>query len=238
MLDILVWLFSQLAVVLAEGVVDSVSNDLKSVDAVLVVDVADLSLLTYVCSDPERFKSLLTVVVDILAAQFEAGADEVWGLYRALGELWLVPEDVAHYLNLLLLDGVVGGVDLNVSLKWFLHDNLVLAVFHSDDNLKRKLFQRRNIISEVTRVLKDGNPNAHGMLLYEAVQLVNVKAIVDVPLQSHNILYSSLVLPVRYLVIQPAILFQDFKSLLASEELGNEDVHVAWLTHVAWGFLF
>ena len=54
---------------------DSVSDDFKAVDAVLVVHVTDLSLLADVGFDPEGLQSLLAVVVDELAAKLEAGAD-------------------------------------------------------------------------------------------------------------------------------------------------------------------
>lgn len=135
------------------------------------------------------------------------------------------PDHVSHYLHLLLLDRIVGVVHLDVGLERLLNQNL-LVVFNFHDNLKRKLFQGRNFIPEIAGMLINRDPDANRMSLNKAIELIDIQAIIDVSLQSHDVLHTSILIPIMDLVIEPSILFQQHESLLAPQEFGDEDIHV------------
>eukprot|EP00356_Strombidium_inclinatum_P016579 CAMPEP_0170494854 /NCGR_PEP_ID=MMETSP0208-20121228/14875_1 /TAXON_ID=197538 /ORGANISM="Strombidium inclinatum, Strain S3" /LENGTH=318 /DNA_ID=CAMNT_0010770963 /DNA_START=1186 /DNA_END=2141 /DNA_ORIENTATION=+ len=103
---------------------------------------------------------------------------------------------------------------------------LLLAVFDSDDYLEGELLESGDVASEVVGVLKDGDPDAHGVLLHQTVQLVHVQSVVNVPLKPHDVVDASTLLPVGHFGVQPPVTLQDLEALLATQELGDEDVHV------------
>lgn len=139
------------------------------------------------------------------------------------------PKHPANDLHLLLLNGVRRVLNLDVGLQRLLSKHLVVAVLDLHHHLEGELLQGRYLVSEVTRVLVDGNPDAHRMRLHQAVELVDAEALVDVPLQLHHVLDAASLIPVVYLVVNPATIFEDLETLLASQELADEDVEVVAL---------
>ena len=75
-------------------------------------------------------------------------------------------------------------------------------------------------------MLEDGDPDTHGVSLYDTIELGNVEAIVDVFLKSCNILNTSILNPVVQLVVEPSVILKHLESSLTSQELRNEDVNI------------
>lgn len=74
-------------------------------------------------------------------------------------------------------------------------------------------------------MLVDWNPNAHGMSLHQTVELVYIEAIINVSLEPHNILNSTVLVPVMNFMIKPPIFFEKSKALLTSQKLVDKQVH-------------
>jgi hypothetical protein len=73
----LVWFLAQLTVIFAKLEMNTIPDDLEFVNAKLIVHISYLSLLSDIGLDPLGFNGFLALMVNELAAQLEASADEV-----------------------------------------------------------------------------------------------------------------------------------------------------------------
>jgi len=67
-------------------------------------------------------------------------------------------------------------------------------------------------------VLENRNPDTHCMGLNKTVELINVEPIIDVAFESHDVVYSTVLVPVVNFTLQPPILEQDVKPLFTPQE--------------------
>lgn len=147
-------------------------------------------------------------------------------------------EDAADYLDLLLLDRVGLVLNLDVCLQGLRYNLLMLSVEDPNYHLEGKLLERRDLVSEIARVFEDRDPDAHGVRLYQAVELVDVQTLVDVSFEFFHVIDAASLIPVVNLVVNPSCILQDLESFLASQELADECVEVVALEQRAGHFSF
>lgn len=143
-------------------------------DTESVYNVSQLRLLSDVSANPMRILRFLALVVYKLRAKLQTGWHKVFGLEGKLGEFTVLSYNLAHYLDLLLLNTILRCVELDVSLKGFLQQNLVLTIVYPHQDLEWELFKRWYVISEVAGVFVNGDPNVESVRLNHAVKLVYV----------------------------------------------------------------
>jgi hypothetical protein len=218
--------FSDFAVVFPEREVNPVPDNVELGRSKLLFEVPNLSLLTDVSPDPLRFVGFFALVIDKLTAKLEAGADYVVAFKWQPAELRVSSDHTSHDVDRLLMHVVHTVVDLNVSLEGFNDFFVTIWGANLDNDLEGKLLQGHDLVAKVARVLIYWNPDGHCMGLYQRVQSVDIQPIVDVSFKSSDVLDTTDCMPVLKFVFQPPVLFQDFESLLTSQKLGNEDIHV------------
>ena len=75
-------------------------------------------------------------------------------------------------------------------------------------------------------MLENGDPDAHCMCLNQTVELIDVQTIVNVSFKSHNVIDTSVLVPVVNFALKPAILIQNIESLFAPQEPRYENIHL------------
>ena len=84
----------------------AISNDLELLERAGELGVGCMGLLSDICPRPEWLNCFFALMIDELASELEACADEVLPLQWQLGQLGMSPYNIPHDLHLLLLNGV------------------------------------------------------------------------------------------------------------------------------------
>ena len=124
-------------------------------------------LITYFSFNPIWMILLLTIIIHILASQFNTCT---YNVIRSYCKFWYPRKLFCHntnYLNLLALNRIRWVFNLYVGLQgfWFFY-YLTILIFNLNDNKEWEFFERRNFISEITWMLINWNPYAHCICFY------------------------------------------------------------------------
>jgi hypothetical protein len=130
---------------------------------VLVVDVSD---------GPEWVLTPLSLGVDEARSKSHAHRNVIEVLNRHIVKLAMLVDDLAYDLQLVV------SIAVNVGLEGLLSYDLIRETLYLDLDLEGVALQDHELVAEVGRVLIDGDPDGHCIILELAVHLIHVKTII------------------------------------------------------------
>ena len=181
---------------------------------VLVVDVSD---------GPEWVLAPLSLGINEARPKSHAHRNVVKVFNRYIVKLAMLVDDLAYDLQLVV------SIAVNVGLEGLLSDDLVGETLYLDLDLEGVALQDHELVSEVSRVLIDRNPDGHCIILELAVHLIHVKTIIEVLLKPENVLLALSLLPKSHLALEPTFLAENLEATLAPQELGDKEIRLLTL---------
>ena len=185
---------------LLEIEMDTILEDSKSRSILSLTWRIRLVLIVNIDYCPKRIITSFTFGINIARAEAHAHWNIIAAFNRYSIKLAVLVYDLTDNLKLVV------SVSLNIRLQCLLANDLIWSSFNLDLYLERIPLENHKFISEVWRVLINGYPYCHRMILQLTVHLIHVESIIQVFLETDYVLQAFPCLPLVHLCLQPAFL--------------------------------